>query len=69
MPRRIATQKGDLDIGAWFEWFLDCLDRAIEGAERTLANVLGKARFWKVIKDQPLNERQRAMLNRLLDGF
>lgn len=64
-----ATQKGDLDISAWFEWFLDCLDRAIEGAERTLANVLGKARFWETIKEQPLNDRQRAMLNRLLDGF
>ena len=64
-----ATQKGDLDISSWFEWFLDCLDRAIEGAERTLANVLGKARFWEAIKEQPLNDRQRAMLNRLLDGF
>ena len=64
-----ATQKGDLDITDWFEWFLACLDRAIEGAERTLASVLGKARFWEAIEGQPLNERQRAMLNRLLDGF
>jgi Fic family protein len=64
-----ATQKGDLDITAWLVWFLDCLDRAIEGAERTLASVLRKARFWESIRDQPLNERQRNMINRLLNGF
>jgi Fic family protein len=63
------TQKGDLDITAWLEWFLACLDRAIEGAEATLANVLRKARFWDAMKDQSLNDRQRVMLNRLLDGF
>lgn len=63
------TQKGDLDITAWLEWFLACLDRAIEGAEATLSNVLRKARFWDAMKDQSLNERQRVMLNHLLDGF
>jgi len=64
-----ATQKGDLDITAWLEWFLDCLDRAIEGAEQTLAVVIQKARFWETFKDHPLNERQRKVINRLLDGF
>ena len=64
-----STQKGDLEITGWLEWFLNCLERAIEGAESTLAGVLGKARFWESIKDQQLNERQRAMIKRLLDGF
>jgi Fic family protein len=64
-----ATQKGDLDITAWLKWFLDCLDRAIRGAEQTLSGVLRKARFWEAIKDQRLNPRQRAVINRLLDGF
>lgn len=64
-----ATQKGYLDITAWMEWFLDCLDRAIEGAEQTLAGVIQKARFWETFKDHPLNERQRKVINRLLDGF
>lgn len=63
------SQKGGLDITAWLEWFLNCLDRAIEGAEETLANVLHKARFWEANRNQTLNERQREMLNRLLDGF
>ena len=64
-----ATQKGDLDITHWLLWFLACLDRAFDGAELILANVLRKARFWKALEGRPLNERQRKVLNRMLDGF
>ncbi len=63
------TQKGDLDISDWIDWFLACLDRAIGGAEETLGGILQKARFWDAIKDQPLNARQHMVINRLLDGF
>jgi Fic family protein len=63
------TQKGTLDITPWMEWFLGCLGRAIEGAQTTLGTVLAKARFWEHIADFPINERQRAVLNRLLNGF
>jgi Fic family protein len=64
-----ATQKSDLDITPWLEWFLGCLDRAFDGAEKTLAAVFQKAEFWKKHAATNLNERQRDMLNRLLDGF
>jgi Fic family protein len=64
-----ATQKDGLDVTRWLSWFLDCLERAIARAEDTLGLVLAKARFWDRIKDVPINERQRAVLNRLLDGF
>ncbi|MBI3514091.1 MAG: Fic family protein [Proteobacteria bacterium] len=64
-----ATQKGSLDITLWLEWFLGCLDRAIDGAEDVLAAVLKKARFWETHAGEPFNQRQRKMLNRLLDGF
>jgi Fic family protein len=63
------TQKGDLDITAWLGWFLSCLDRAFDGAEGVLAGVLTKARFWEAHARAALNERQRDMLNRLLNGF
>lgn len=63
------TQKGTTDITLWMDWFLGCLGRAIEGAQATLAAVLSKARFWETVADFPLNERQRLVLNRLLDGF
>lgn len=63
------AQKGDLDITDWLVWFLTCLDRAIEGAEYILANVIRKATFWRALEMQPLNERQRTMINRLFEGF
>jgi Fic family protein len=64
-----ATQKGTLDITSWMEWFLGCLGRAIDGAQTILSSVLAKARFWESIRGVALNERQRLVLNRLLDGF
>lgn len=64
-----ATQKGDLDVTPWLVWFLDCLDRAFDGAEEGLANVFAKARFWEKHGSAALNDRQRDILNRLLDGF
>ena len=63
------TQKGALDVTLWMQWFLRCLGRAIEGSQETLAAVIRKARFWETVRTVPLNERQRMILNRLLDGF
>jgi Fic family protein len=64
-----ATQKGGLDVTAWLDWFLGCLDRAFDSAEVMLAAVLGKARFWEANAEAKLNDRQRTIVNRLLDGF
>ena len=63
------TQKGTLNITPWLDWFLDCLGRAIDGAQTTLRAVLTKARFWEALARVTLNERQRLVINRLLDGF
>ncbi|MGA2402180.1 MAG: Fic family protein [Syntrophobacteraceae bacterium] len=63
------TQKGTLEITPWMEWFLACLGRAIDGAQTTLSAVLAKARFWEAIAGVAINDRQRLVLNRLLDGF
>jgi Fic family protein len=63
------TQKGNLDVTPWLEWFLACLDRAFDGTEETLGSVLQKARFWEAHAATSLNDRQRLMLNKLLDGF
>ena len=63
------TQKGTLDVTAWMHWFLGCLDRAFDGAEITLASVLRKARFWEVHAGESFNDRQRKIVNRLLNGF
>ncbi len=63
------TQKGTMDITPWLDWFLGCLGRAIDGAQRTLGAVLAKARWWERVGGSSLNERQRLVLNRLLEGF
>jgi Fic family protein len=63
-----STGKGALDVTDWMIWFLGCLDRAIAGAESSLKSVLEKDRFWKMNARLPLNERQKLMLNKLLDG-
>jgi Fic family protein len=64
-----ATQRGELDITRWLEWFLECLGRAFERAETILATVLNKARFWERFANVEFNERQREIVNRLLNGF
>lgn len=63
------AQKGDLDITAYLEWFLGCLDRAFDRAESILGAVIRKARFWELHAGQSFNERQKLMVNRLLDGI
>jgi len=63
------TQQDTLNITPWLKWFLACLKRAFDGAEKTLTSVLRKAEFWKRHAATALNDRQRDILNRLLDGF
>ncbi len=63
------TQQATLDITPWMSWFLDCLGRAMDGADSVLATVLSKARFWQSVAPMSLNDRQQLMLNRLIDGF
>lgn len=63
------TQSGPLDVTEWMEWFLGCLDRAIAGTESSLAGVFRKAKFWENTAEKNINDRQRLILNKLLDGF
>lgn len=60
-------QRSSLDITDWLEWFLGCLGRAISSAETTLSNVLFKAQLWDSINKKPVNERQRMIINRMLE--
>ncbi len=64
-----VTQKGDLDITEWLQWFLNCLDRSLNATDETLSIVLQKARFWETNAKTLLNNRQVLMINKLLDGF
>lgn len=63
------SQRGTTDITTWQEWFLNCLMRAIDGADASIGTVLQKARFWQRFAEESLNDRQIKILNKLLDGF
>jgi len=63
------AQHGSMNDTAWLNWFLGCLERAIESAREKLSHILEKSHFWHRWAKTPLNERQTLMLNKLLDGF
>ena len=60
-------QRGTPEATNWLEWFLGCLGRAISSAENTLSAVLFKAQLWEKINRQPVNQRQRLIINRMLE--
>jgi len=63
------TQRGTLDITDWIVWFLECLINSLRATELILNNVLFKAEFWKKHTHTSLNDRQKKLVNKLLDGF
>lgn len=62
-------QKDSLDITPWIKWYLNCLKRAIYSSEKILQIVFTKSEFWNAHRGKIFNERQRIIINRLLDGF
>lgn len=65
--QRVQHSSGD--ITEWLDWFLHCLKNAIQSTEETTHRILRKAEFWKRHEFTSINERQRLVLNKLLDGF
>lgn len=60
-------QKGATDVTGWLEWFMDCLGRALERAENTLKSIRYKTELWNHLKQFSINERQRMIINLMLD--
>ena len=64
------TQKSNGDITEWLLWFIESLKQAILKSEDLIKTTLAKAKFWSTHVSTPINERQRKVLNKLLDaGF
>ncbi|MBA7530350.1 hypothetical protein ES705_22553 [subsurface metagenome] len=63
------TQKGSMDVTSWLLWFLECLIEALEATDEILAKVLIKAKFWEKHAKTLINERQKLMINKMLDAF
>jgi Fic family protein len=62
------VSKGTEDITIWLKWFLDCYKRAIDNTEIVISRVLDKSLFWQKHNEVVVNERQRKVLNKLLDA-
>ena len=63
------TQQGDLNITNWILWFLKCLIHALHSTDAVLGKVVFKGIFWQIHAKAIFNERQKNMINKLLDGF
>ncbi len=62
------SQKGSGDLTDWLKWYLGCYNRAVAGTGELIANVLSKDEFWQRHAQVQINERQRKVINRLLDA-
>ena len=63
-----SSQKGDLDITEWLLWFLDCAGHSMEKSEKILNILITKAEFWRKNANLVIFERQRKVINKLLDA-
>ena len=62
-------QKGGLDITDWLEWFLGCLGRALDDAEKNIASALRRAGFRDHLRSHEINARQSKVIDQLIEGF
>ena len=62
-----VQQHTDSDITEWLEFFLTCMKNALLASEQATNYILHKAKFWIIHEHTPINERQRLILNKLLD--
>lgn len=62
------TQKGACDITPWLAWFLGMFVRAVESSKGIVDKALFMAKFWQSHAQVELNERQRKVLQRLLEA-
>ena len=64
-----STQKGDLNITPWLEWFLTCLLHSMKQTDATISLTLKRAQFWETYRTIDFNPRQQKILQLLLDDF
>ncbi|MBI2167571.1 MAG: Fic family protein [Candidatus Omnitrophica bacterium] len=62
-----SSKTNSADRTDWLTWFLGCYQRAIERSDKIIGHVLAKADFWQKHAQAVMNERQKKIVNRLLD--
>lgn len=66
----MLQQRSDTcDITLWLDWYLDCMDRAIDNSKDILHNIYYKDKLWHKLSDLDINQRQKAIISKMLDDF
>lgn len=63
-----CSKAGSTDVTDWLVWFLGCCQRAIQRSDYIIGNVLAKSDFWQEHAQADLNNRQKKVLNRILEA-
>ncbi len=61
------VQQCRLDVTEWFLWFVKCVAASIENSRDIIAGVFMKVDFWNQHAQDELNERQKKVINRMLE--
>jgi len=56
-----------MDITIWCEWFLETVEKSLIEAISSIAYIVEKAKFWDRHRTTTFNERQRKVLNMMLE--
>lgn len=62
-------QSATLDITPWLSWWVACVGRAVAAAMTSLNDTIARAAAWARLETLGLNDRQRRVIGRVLDGF
>jgi len=62
------AQRGSGDVTAWLRWFTLAFADACQASAELIAESLVHARFWSDHKHAATNQRQRKVLNKMLDA-
>jgi Fic family protein len=63
-----SVQKCRIDVTQWYLWFIKCITASIEHSQDIIANVFVRVDFWNRHSQTPLNERQKKVLNLILEA-
>jgi Fic family protein len=61
------VQRCRVDVTQWFLWFIKCVTASIKHSHDIIGNVFMRAEFWNKYAQIELNERQKKVLNYLLE--
>lgn len=62
------VQRCRVDVIEWYLWFIKCITAAIEYSKDIIVNVFMRVEFWNQHAQTQLNNRQKKVLNRILEG-